>query len=150
MAKSENTNCLAREPPPAARLAGPVFWSDDRRPFSNADDLHARHVVIRIGVEDSVQFFRLHVKDEHSARVIGPGACGDEPALMVETCKNGTVCRACGEAFRGSGEGKFNDQHACDSTGLGMSRSVLADTLSDWRPLEISILEEGHLGDRHD
>jgi hypothetical protein len=69
-------------------------------------------VVIRIGVKDSVQFFTLHVKDEHSAHVIGPGACRDEPALMVEAGKNGTVCRAGGEALRGSGEGEFNDQHA--------------------------------------
>jgi hypothetical protein len=51
-------------------------------------------VVIRIGVEDSVQLFTLQVKDEHGARVIGPGACRDEPALMVEPRKNGTVCRA--------------------------------------------------------
>ena len=47
------------------------------RPCSNADYLHARHVIIRIGVEDSVQLFTLHVKDEHSAHVVGPGACGD-------------------------------------------------------------------------
>ena len=92
-------------------------------------------MIIRIGVEDSVQFFTLHVKDEHSAHVIGPGACRDEPALMVEARKNGTVCRAGGEALRGSGEGEFNDQHASDGTGLGMIRSVSADTLSDWRSL---------------
>ena len=61
-------------------------------------------MVIRIGVKDSVQFFTLHVKDEHGARVIGPWACRDEPALMVEAGKNGTVCRAGGEALRGSGK----------------------------------------------
>jgi CRP/FNR family transcriptional regulator len=92
-------------------------------------------VVIRIGVEDPAQFFTLRVKDEHGARVIGPGACRDEPPLVVETRKSGTVCRAGGEALRGSGEGEFNNQHASDGTGLGMIRSVSVDTLSDWRSL---------------
>jgi CRP/FNR family transcriptional regulator, cyclic AMP receptor protein len=98
-------------------------------------------VVIRIGGEDLVQFFTLHVKDEHRARVISPRACRDEPALMVETLEDGTMCRAGGEALRGSGEGEFNDQHASDGTGLGMIRSVSADTHSDWRSLaEIPLL----------
>ena len=92
-------------------------------------------MVIRIGVEDPVQFFTLHVKDEHGAHVIGPGACRDEPPLMVEARKNGTVCWTGAEALRGSSESEFNDQHASDGTGLAMIRSVSADTLSDWRSL---------------
>jgi CRP/FNR family transcriptional regulator len=54
---------------------------------------------------------------------------------MVEARKNGTVCRAGGEALRGSGEREFDDQHASDGTALGMIPSVSADTLSDWRSL---------------
>jgi CRP/FNR family transcriptional regulator, cyclic AMP receptor protein len=92
-------------------------------------------VIIRIGVDDPVQFFTLHVKDEHGAHVIGPGTCSDEPPLVVEARKKGTVCWTGGEALGGSGEGEFNDEHASDGTGLGMIRSVSTDTFSDWQSL---------------
>jgi len=92
-------------------------------------------VIVRIGVEDSVEFFTPHVKDEHGARVIGPWACRDELSLLVEARKYGAVCWTGGNALRGSSEGEFNDEHASDSTGPGMIASVSADTLSDWRSL---------------
>ena len=53
----------------------------------------------------------------------------------METRKERAVCWTSGEAFRGSGEGEFDDQHAADGTAWDMTTSVSADTPPDWRSL---------------